>query len=83
MAKLTGSKDKKNNEPTESAATTTLPSLLHFTFIIGFLCTLNAFINVNFFYYKPTNLTIPSEKPTTNSLPLFFFENGSQSILVA
>lgn len=83
MAKFTGSSDRKNRDPAVSATTTVLPYLLHFTRIIGFLWTLKALIRVNFFSSSPTNLTIPSEKPTTSSLPLFFLENGSQSIQVA
>jgi len=80
---LVSSIDKKKRDPAVSDTTTIFPYLLHFTLVIGFLWTLNAFIKTNFLSYKPTNLTIPSEKPTTRTRPLFFFENGNQSIQVA
>ena len=83
MLRLVSSIAKKNKEPAESATTTMLPSLLHFTFVMFVLWTLNAFISANFLSYKPTKRTIPSEKPTASTLPLFFLEKGSQSMQVA
>lgn len=83
LLRLTLSRARKKSAPVVSATTTTLPSRLHLTLVMGFLWTLNALIRANFLSSRPTNLTIPSEKPTASSLPLFFFEKGSHSMQVA
>jgi hypothetical protein len=59
----------KNIDPDKSITANIVPSRLHLTFIILFLCTLNAFTSVMPLGSKNINLTIPSENPTTNILP--------------
>lgn len=63
------SRDRKKREPDESQTTNIVPSRFDLILNILFLWTLNAFINLNYFWSSNKNRTIPSEKPTTTTLP--------------